>query len=91
MANPSGGGGRSIDGGFVTVLVFRQWWFRKRFGGIGSGGGKKLGLDAAAVAHAKKKVGNALKGSSSGAVMAMWFGGDKMEKKKIKCMIQRHI
>ena len=90
-----GGGGRSV----LMAVASSLYWFsgsggsRKRFGGIGSGGGKKSGLDAAAVAHAKKKVGNALKGSSSGAVMATsWFGGDKMEKKKIKCMIpEAHI
>ena len=84
-----GSGGRSV----LMAIASSLYWFsgsggsKKKFGGIGSGGGKKLGLDgkldAAAVAHAKKKVGNALKGSSSGAVMATsWFGGDKMEKKK---------
>ena len=71
---------------------------KRRGGGFsGMGGGRKVGfdgkLDAAAVAHAKKKIGNALKGGSSGTLLATsWFGGDNKKNTKMKCMIsEAHI
>ena len=69
---------------------------RGGFGGVGHSS-RKLGLDgkldAVAVAQAKKKIGSALKGGSSGTVLATsWFSGSTQKKQKMKCMISElHI
>ena len=100
MNRPVGGGRYSS---MLLAAASSLYWMtsggstKRRGGGFGAVSIRKQGidgkLDAAAIAHAKKKIGNALKGGSSGVVMATsWFGGDSRTKKKMKCMIsEEHI